>query len=181
MLTRYIQAAMGKAHYDRTGEETIHHDQCDYQQNPKRRIGHNVRINSSGEDNQSARKSSLIVTHLTPLQGGPTPFRIPGGAPHFGCTIVIQTDAAQEGLPARPATRYHGYFLPLMTHSATARILKAVNALIVVLLAAALAATYWYAWRPLPQLSGSVEAPVAAPVSVSLDSLREAPDRESKR
>ncbi len=60
-----------------------------------------------------------------------------------------------------------------MTHTATARILKAVNVLIVVLLATALAATYWYAWRPLPQRSGSIEAPVAAAVSVSFDALGE--------
>jgi len=60
-----------------------------------------------------------------------------------------------------------------MTHTATARVLKAVNVVIVVLLAAALAATYWYAWRPLPQRSGSVAAPVAAAVSVSFDSLGE--------
>ena len=46
----------------------------------------------------------------------------------------------RKGLPAKPATRYHGYFLPSMTHTATARILKAVNVLIVVVLAAALAA-----------------------------------------
>jgi len=60
-----------------------------------------------------------------------------------------------------------------MTHTATARILKTVNVLIVVLLASALAATYWFVWRPLPQRSGSVAAPVAAAVSVSFDSLGE--------
>src|ERR1035441_10592774 len=85
------------------------------------------------------------------------------------------------GLPAGPATRYHSYFLPSMTHTATARILKAVNVLIVVLLAAVLAATYWYAWRPLPQRSGSVVAAVAAPVSVSFDSLGEPHIRAASR
>src|ERR1017187_10031291 len=79
----------------------------------------------------------------------------------------------RRGLPATRATRYHGYFFPLMTHIATTRILKAVNVLIVVLLATALGATYWYAWRPLPQRSGRLAAPVAAAVSVSFDALGE--------
>jgi penicillin amidase len=68
-----------------------------------------------------------------------------------------------------------------MTHSATARILKAVNALIVILLTAGLGATYWYVWRPLPQRSGSVAAPVAAPVAVSFDSLGEPHIRASSQ
>jgi penicillin amidase len=34
-----------------------------------------------------------------------------------------------------------------------------------------LAALYWYVWRPLPQRSGAVTAPVAAPAAVSFDTL----------
>jgi len=58
-----------------------------------------------------------------------------------------------------------------MTQSLAGRILKYVNIAIGVALAAALALVYWYAWRPLPQRSGRVEAPVGASASVSFDSL----------
>jgi len=58
-----------------------------------------------------------------------------------------------------------------MTHSLAARILKYVNLAIGVALAAALAAVYWYAWRPLPQRSGRVAAPLSAPASVAFDAL----------
>ena len=58
-----------------------------------------------------------------------------------------------------------------MTQSAVSRILKTVNALIALLAAAALAGIYWYVWRPLPQRSGTITAPVAAPVTVSFDKL----------
>jgi penicillin amidase len=34
-----------------------------------------------------------------------------------------------------------------------------------------LAGLYWYVWRPLPQHSGAVSAPVAAPATVSFDTL----------
>ncbi|HWC97273.1 MAG TPA: penicillin acylase family protein, partial [Candidatus Sulfopaludibacter sp.] len=40
-------------------------------------------------------------------------------------------------------------------------------------LVAALAVVYWFAWRPLPQRSGVIESPVAAPVNVSFDKLGE--------
>src|ERR1019366_2448616 len=60
-----------------------------------------------------------------------------------------------------------------MTHTATACMITVVNVVIVVLLGAALAGTYWYAWRPLPQRSGSVAAPVAAALSRPFDSLGE--------
>jgi penicillin amidase len=48
-----------------------------------------------------------------------------------------------------------------------------VNVLIALVGAAVLAAIYWYAWRPLPQRSGNVAAPVAAPVTVTFDKLGE--------
>ena len=35
----------------------------------------------------------------------------------------------------------------------------------------ALAAVYWFGWRPLPQRSGSIAGPVAAPVPVQFDAL----------
>ncbi len=38
-------------------------------------------------------------------------------------------------------------------------------------LVAVVGVVYWYAWRPLPQRSGSIAAPVAAPVTVAFDAL----------
>jgi penicillin amidase len=58
-----------------------------------------------------------------------------------------------------------------MTHTVVARIVKAMNVLIALAVAAVLAGLYWYVWRPLPQRSGAVAAPVGAPATVSLDSL----------
>jgi len=60
-----------------------------------------------------------------------------------------------------------------MTHTASSRILKAVNVVILFLLATVLGAVYWFGWRPLPQRSGSVDAPVSAPVTVLFDTLGE--------
>ena len=56
-----------------------------------------------------------------------------------------------------------------MPHSTLARIVKVVNLAIAAALVVALAVVYWYAWRPLPQRSGSIEAPVSAPVVVRFD------------
>lgn len=56
-----------------------------------------------------------------------------------------------------------------MTQPVVARILKTINLLIALVAAAGLAGIYWYVWRPLPQRSGAVSAPVAAPVTVSFD------------
>lgn len=39
------------------------------------------------------------------------------------------------------------------------------------LLLVAAALIYWYAWRPLPETSGALDAPVAAPVQIARDSL----------
>src|SRR5690348_2283448 len=44
--------------------------------------------------------------------------------------------------------------------SISARIVKAVNVAILIALVAALALVYWYAWRPLPQRSGTIDLPV---------------------
>jgi len=49
--------------------------------------------------------------------------------------------------------------------------LRAINLSIAVLLVAFLVEAYWYAWRPLPETSGEITAPVSAPATVSRDSL----------
>ncbi len=56
-----------------------------------------------------------------------------------------------------------------MTHSLVSRIVKAVNIAIALLLAAGVALVYWYVWRPLPERSGSIDAPVAARATVNFD------------
>ncbi len=58
-----------------------------------------------------------------------------------------------------------------MTHSLAGRLLRYVNIVIGIALAAALALVYWYAWRPLPRRSGRVEAPIGAAASVAFDAL----------
>jgi penicillin amidase len=52
-----------------------------------------------------------------------------------------------------------------------ARIVRYVNVAIAILLAVALALVYWYAWRPLPQRSGTIDAPIDAAATVSFDAL----------
>src|SRR5208283_609683 len=56
-----------------------------------------------------------------------------------------------------------------MPHSPLARIVKIANLLVAAAVLAALAVVYWCAWRPLPQRSGSIAAPVDAPVAVRFD------------
>src|SRR5580693_6447318 len=56
-----------------------------------------------------------------------------------------------------------------MTHSPVRRIVIIVNVVIAIAAVAALGVVYWFAWRPLPQRSGTIDAPVAAPVQVTLD------------
>jgi penicillin G amidase len=51
------------------------------------------------------------------------------------------------------------------------RVLKYINLGIAVALLLLAAAAYWYAWRPLPMTSGTVEAPVVAKATVSRDAL----------
>jgi penicillin G amidase len=49
------------------------------------------------------------------------------------------------------------------------QLLRFINYLIALLLAAAAAAFFWYLWRPLPQRSGTIDAPIASPVNVAFD------------
>lgn len=60
-----------------------------------------------------------------------------------------------------------------MSHTAFSRALRLANILIAMVAAAVLAALYWYVWRPLPQRSGRIDAPVGAAVNVVFDRLGE--------
>jgi penicillin amidase len=51
------------------------------------------------------------------------------------------------------------------------QLLRATNTLIAFLAVLLVGATYWYLWRPLPQVSGTVKAPVSAEVIVTRDRL----------
>src|SRR3954462_1392690 len=57
-----------------------------------------------------------------------------------------------------------------MAQSLISKSVKFVNLAIAFALIAGAALTYWYAWRPLPQRSGTIDAPLAAPASVVFDS-----------
>jgi penicillin G amidase len=48
---------------------------------------------------------------------------------------------------------------------------KTINLSIAVLLVAILSAAYWFAWRPLPDVSGELRAPVSGPATVVRDAL----------
>ena len=50
-------------------------------------------------------------------------------------------------------------------------LLRAINLSIAVLLVALVGAAYWLAWRPLPQTSGDIAAPIAARATVIRDAL----------
>jgi penicillin amidase len=50
-------------------------------------------------------------------------------------------------------------------------LLRAINLSIAVLLVALAGAAYWFAWRPLPQTSGEITAPIAARAAVARDAL----------
>jgi penicillin G amidase len=56
-----------------------------------------------------------------------------------------------------------------MNHSPIRHVVTIVNIVIAIAVVAALSIAYWFAWRPLPQRSGAIEAPVAAPVEVAFD------------
>ena len=58
-----------------------------------------------------------------------------------------------------------------MAQSTLGRVVRYVNFAIAAVLVAALAAVWWFAWRPLPRKSGSVSAPVAGRVSILRDRL----------
>lgn len=51
------------------------------------------------------------------------------------------------------------------------RILKYVNILIALLVAVLLVGIYWLAWRPLPQVSGTIPAPISRTATVTRDAL----------
>jgi penicillin G amidase len=64
--------------------------------------------------------------------------------------------------------------LPGIEHDApqymrASRLLRLFNLSIAVLLIALLGAAYWYAWRPLPQTSGQISAPIAAEGRIARD------------
>lgn len=50
-------------------------------------------------------------------------------------------------------------------------LLRAINLSIAVLLVALLVAVYWFAWRPLPETSGEMAAPVSAKATIARDAL----------
>src|ERR1039457_5290516 len=68
-----------------------------------------------------------------------------------------------------------------MTQSLVARTVKAVNIAIAVLLVAGLALVYWYVWRPLPERSGTIDAPLAAGATVNFDTHGEPHIRASSQ
>jgi penicillin G amidase len=51
------------------------------------------------------------------------------------------------------------------------RFLRIINVSIAVLIVLAAAAVYWYAVRPLPQMSGAITAPIEAPATIERDAL----------
>lgn len=50
-------------------------------------------------------------------------------------------------------------------------LLRAINLSIAVLIVALVAAAYWFAWRPLPETSGSIAAPISANATIVRDAL----------
>src|SRR6185312_5877369 len=56
-----------------------------------------------------------------------------------------------------------------MDHSRTRSLVTIANTIIAILVAVILGFAYWFVWRPLPQRSGSIDAPTAAPVQVAFD------------
>src|SRR5579872_2763689 len=51
------------------------------------------------------------------------------------------------------------------------RIVKFINLSIAVLLIVGLSAAYWFAYRPLPQTSGQIAAPISAKATVQRDAV----------
>src|SRR5438132_5977220 len=56
-----------------------------------------------------------------------------------------------------------------MTSTAISRLVKTVNILIAILLLLAIVLVYRYVWRPLPQQSGTIQAPMSAAATVNFD------------
>ena len=50
-------------------------------------------------------------------------------------------------------------------------LLRAINLSIAVLAIALLAAAYWFAWRPLPEISGEITGPISGKATISRDAL----------
>src|SRR6185295_14441232 len=53
----------------------------------------------------------------------------------------------------------------------SAPVLRAINLSIAVLLVAALAGAYWFAWRSLPQTTGEIHAPISAKATIARDAI----------
>ena len=51
------------------------------------------------------------------------------------------------------------------------KLIQSINVLIGIAIVALLAGVYWFAWRPLPTVSGTIQSPVGKPVSVERDEL----------
>jgi penicillin G amidase len=60
-----------------------------------------------------------------------------------------------------------------MPQTFVARAIKVVNLAIALALVAAALVVYWYVWRPLPQRSGAIDAPLGATATVAFDTLGE--------
>jgi penicillin amidase len=58
-----------------------------------------------------------------------------------------------------------------MAGVAAKRLVKFVNSAILIALVAVMVALYWFAYRPLPKISGGIDAPLSANVSVVFDKL----------
>src|ERR1035437_8869353 len=58
-----------------------------------------------------------------------------------------------------------------MNTPALSRFLRIVNIAIAVTLVVVFSLAFWYAWRPLPQHSGTIQAPISAAGSVAFDAL----------
>jgi penicillin amidase len=58
-----------------------------------------------------------------------------------------------------------------MAHSRAARLVKIVNAIVLLALLTAIGVVYWFAWRPLAKTSGRIDAPVAESATVTFDRL----------
>jgi penicillin amidase len=52
-----------------------------------------------------------------------------------------------------------------------ARVIRAINVSIAILAMLVLIAAYWFAWRPLPKTSGTLDAPISAPATIIRDAL----------
>src|SRR5215470_1969135 len=57
-----------------------------------------------------------------------------------------------------------------MISSAVSRIVRIVNIAIAILVLIAIGLAYRFVWRPLPQRSGTIEAPISSPAAVTFDS-----------